>query len=124
MRESRDFAATIHKGIKVRTPTLTVYIRVLPTDEAGLCKVGFVVSKRIGNSVIRHRVVRQLRHIAREVLPLDQGCTVVVRAHPKAAHVPFSELYKDMSAACTEANFAQAKKKMLEHSGCTCEKKK
>jgi ribonuclease P protein component len=48
--------------------------------------VGFVVSKAVGNAVVRNRVKRQLRHIAGDRLDrLPAGSSVVVRANPAAA---------------------------------------
>jgi ribonuclease P protein component len=48
--------------------------------------VGFVVSKAVGNSVVRNRVKRQLRHIARDRIDrLPSGSSIVVRANPAAA---------------------------------------
>lgn len=48
--------------------------------------MGFVVSKAVGNAVVRNRVKRQLRHIARDrIETLPAGVSVVVRANPAAA---------------------------------------
>lgn len=49
-------------------------------------RVGFVVSKAVGNAVTRNRVKRQLRHLAAEPLRRTPATTqVVVRALPAAA---------------------------------------
>lgn len=62
--------------------------------------MGFVVSKAVGNSVVRHRVQRQLRHLMRErVKELPAGARVVVRALPAAAGSSSAELAQDLSAA-------------------------
>lgn len=43
-------------------------------------RAGFVVGKVVGNSVVRHRVIRQLRHLVRAQLPtLPDGLDLVVR---------------------------------------------
>ena len=48
--------------------------------------MGFVVSKAVGNAVVRNRVKRQLRHLTRErISVLPAGSLVVVRANPPAA---------------------------------------
>jgi ribonuclease P protein component len=47
---------------------------------------GFVVSKAVGGSVVRHRVLRRLRHLMTERLVLlPAGSQLVVRAFPPAA---------------------------------------
>ena len=41
-----------------------------PVDQpVPVVRVGFTVSKKVGNAVIRNRVRRRLREIAREVMP-------------------------------------------------------
>jgi ribonuclease P protein component len=63
-------------------------------------RVGFVVSKAVGNSVIRHRVSRRLRHLMRDRLgTLPTGCTLVVRALPAAAAASSADLGIDLDAA-------------------------
>lgn len=56
-------------------------------------RVGFVVSKAVGNSVVRHRVVRQLRALVAQRLDrLPAGTDVVVRAQPPAAGASSEQL--------------------------------
>ncbi|WP_092627946.1 ribonuclease P protein component [Actinopolyspora mzabensis] len=63
-------------------------------------RVGFVVSKAVGNAVVRHRVSRQLRHLMRDRLPaLPSGTMVVVRALPPAAAATSAELGRDLDKA-------------------------
>lgn len=66
----------------------------------GPTRVGFVVSKAVGNSVVRHRVTRRLRHLVRDRLgTLPSGCTLVVRALPPAAAAVSADLGGDLDAA-------------------------
>jgi ribonuclease P protein component len=59
--------------------------------------VGFVVSKAVGNSVVRHRVTRRLRALmAQRVADLPDGADVVVRAQPAAATARFEELAAEL----------------------------
>jgi ribonuclease P protein component len=60
-------------------------------------RVGFVVSKAVGNSVVRHRVTRRLRALmAQRVADLPDGADVVVRAQPAAATARFEELAAEL----------------------------
>jgi ribonuclease P protein component len=69
-------------------------------EQSSPTQVGFVVSKAVGNAVVRHRVTRQLRHLMRDRLPLlPAGTLVVVRALPPAAAASSRELGLDLDAA-------------------------
>jgi ribonuclease P protein component len=69
-------------------------------DVGAAPRVGFVVSKTVGNSVVRHRVTRRLRHVLRDRLgTVRPGCTLVVRALPSAATAASADLGSDIDAA-------------------------
>jgi ribonuclease P protein component len=69
-------------------------------DDGAAPRIGFVVSKAVGNSVVRHRVARRLRHVFRDRLgTVRPGCTLVVRALPAAASAASAELGDDIDAA-------------------------
>jgi ribonuclease P protein component len=62
--------------------------------------VGFVVSRAVGGSVVRHTVTRRLRHVVRERLDsLPAGATLVVRALPPAATATSAQLADDLDSA-------------------------
>lgn len=59
---------------------------LLPHDRSEQTRVGFVVSKAVGNAVVRNRTKRRLRHLMGARLQLvPAGAGVVVRALPAAA---------------------------------------
>jgi ribonuclease P protein component len=61
-------------------------------------RVGFVVSRAVGNSVTRNRVQRRLRHLAREHLAsLPPSGVLVIRAQPAAANASSAELGADLA---------------------------
>lgn len=63
-------------------------------------RAGFVVSKAVGNAVVRHRVARRLRHLVAARLPqLPSGARLVVRALAPAATATSAELGLDLDAA-------------------------
>jgi ribonuclease P protein component len=66
-------------------------------DGSDPARVGFVVSKAVGPAVVRNRVKRRLRHLARESLTALPGSAVlVVRANPAAADATYQELRADL----------------------------
>ena len=66
-------------------------------------RVGFVVSKAVGNAVTRNRVKRRLRHLCRPLVDeLADGTVVVVRAMPAAATEP-GRVAKDLDGAWHQA---------------------
>ncbi len=69
---------------------------------APTARVGFVVGRAVGNSVIRHRTVRRLRHLVRDRLDrLPAGSILVIRALPPAAAADSAALGRDVDAALT-----------------------
>ena len=70
-----------------------------PLDPAAGPRAGFVVGKAVGNSVCRHRVTRQLRHLVREQLDRLPGTAdLVVRARPEASAAGAAALRRDLDA--------------------------
>ena len=56
-------------------------------------RVGFVVSKAVGNAVVRNRTKRRLRaSVATRLNGIPAGLDVVVRANPAAALASWDEL--------------------------------
>jgi ribonuclease P protein component len=60
-------------------------------NSVGHLRFGFIVSKAVGNAVVRNRVKRRLRAAARGVLSTSVSLDVVVRSTPEAAGVSVSE---------------------------------
>lgn len=82
MRTSDEFRSTVRDGVRVGRPTLVVHARLVSPPS----RVGFVVSKAVGNAVTRNRVKRRLRHLVAEQLrTTEASVSVVVRALPPAA---------------------------------------
>ncbi|MCT3013475.1 ribonuclease P protein component [Propionibacterium freudenreichii] len=101
LRNSAEFRSIVRHGVRVGRPTLVVHADLAEhaprgnTREPTSTKVGFVVSKKVGNAVTRNRVKRRLRHMARARVvastadvPLPGALRVVVRALPAAATEP------------------------------------
>ena len=99
MRSSADFSATVRRGRRAGTPTLVLHwLGDKSTGEPA--KVGYVVSKAVGNSVARHRVVRRLRaQTAKRAQRIPAGSWLVVRALPPAAAADSAVLGADLGRA-------------------------
>jgi ribonuclease P protein component len=68
-------------------------------ESSSAARAGFVVGKAVGNSVVRHRVTRQLRAVVRAELDrLPPTADLVVRARPEAATAGSTVLRRDLSA--------------------------
>jgi ribonuclease P protein component len=76
--------------------TLVVHLATVDPGTPGP-RVGLVVSKAVGNAVLRNRVQRRLRHLAREQLSaLPASGMLVVRALPAAGDASSAELGEDL----------------------------
>lgn len=112
MTSSEHFAETISQGRRVGASSLVLYAvsdGVAPDDArttkpTAVTAVGFVVSKAVGNSVVRHRVLRQLRAVMAARLPVVSPYrSVVVRALPSAAGRSSRQLGADLDRALIKA---------------------
>jgi ribonuclease P protein component len=102
MRAGSDFAATVRRGRRAGSPRVVVHLAQSPS--ATPARVGFVVSRAVGGSVVRHRVVRRLRAALRPQLgALPAGALVVVRAQPAAAAASFDDLVRDVERLLVRA---------------------
>ncbi|SOC58260.1 ribonuclease P protein component [Ornithinimicrobium cerasi] len=73
-------------------------------------RVGLVVSKAVGGSVVRHRVQRRLRHLLRSHLgALPSGADVVVRAQPSSAQASSAQLDAALELALSRAGVGAAR---------------
>jgi ribonuclease P protein component len=107
LRRRDEFTLVLRSGGRAGRGGLVVHLARPPHEPATEVqdapprpRAGFVVSKAVGNSVVRHRVVRQLRHLMRSRLDgLPAGSMVVVRALPAAATRTSDNLGRDLDSA-------------------------
>ncbi|MGW7100160.1 ribonuclease P protein component [Streptomyces sp. NPDC054838] len=107
LRRREDFASAVRRGRRAGRPLLVVHLRTSgatdphePGEIDPSTRAGFVVSKAVGNAVVRNRVKRRLRHLVRDRLSLlPAGSLVVVRALPGAGDAGLDELARDLDAA-------------------------
>lgn len=95
LSDSASFREAVRRGRRSGTRTLVLHL-VAPASGDAPPQVGFVVSRAVGNAVVRNRVKRRLRHLAREhVSSLPGSAVLVVRALPAAAAATYDGLGAD-----------------------------
>jgi len=94
-----DISRTIRHGRRARRGSLVVHVHVGDGGDRP-ARAAFAVSKAVGDSVTRHRVVRRLRALMPSLLDrLPGGSEVVVRAMPEAAEASSTDLRDDLERA-------------------------
>jgi len=92
----------VRRGVRASTDLMTVHLTL--GDPADPPRAAFVVGRRVGGSVTRHRVQRRLRHqFAPRLGGLPAGARVVVRASPAAATATSPQLADDLDRALGRA---------------------
>jgi len=104
LHTAADFSEVVRRGRRASRSLLTVHALVGAPDESGPAgtpaRAGLVVSKAVGNSVVRHRTSRRLRHLLCErLVALPTGTRVVVRASAGSGTASSSALAVDLDAA-------------------------
>lgn len=98
-----DFATGVRRGRRAARGSVLVHLACAGAGDARPTvgpKVGFVVGRTVGGSVVRHRVARRLRHLMRSRLAiLPAGSLVVVRALPSSAGAGSAALGADLDGA-------------------------
>lgn len=90
LRTSKEFAQTIKTGFRATSNSLVLYLQPNQSSQTvgdlAEPKIGLIVNKSVGGSVVRHRVSRQLRHLISDhinVLPKNSFLVIrVLRMQP------------------------------------------
>jgi ribonuclease P protein component len=80
-------------------------LQALPREDAGPARLGFTVTKKIGNAVIRNRTRRRLKEAARLVLATQPvaGVDLVLIGRAGTAKRDFVTLQGDIRRALAKA---------------------
>lgn len=98
LRTSTDFSTTVRSGVRNGRRNLVLYTAALPDGEPS--RIGFIVSKSVGNAVVRNLVKRRLREAgALSLRTYPVGFAIVVRALPASASAGWETLRNDYDAA-------------------------
>jgi ribonuclease P protein component len=96
LRRRAEFLA-VRRGEKRRGRFFT--LEVLDRNDSGTPRVGFTVSKKVGNAVVRNRIRRRLReairvHAAGDMAP---GNDYVIIGRQESLTAPFETLASELS---------------------------
>ncbi|HUC56706.1 MAG TPA: ribonuclease P protein component [Streptosporangiaceae bacterium] len=96
MRRRTDFTDAIKGGSRYgRSLVVGHLITRMGCDEPP--KIGFIVSRAVGQAVVRNKVRRRLRHLMAGYLhSLPRGSLLVLRANPRAATARQAELAAEL----------------------------
>ncbi len=101
LKKRRDFLRLSRGGRRWVTPAFI--LQAMPDNQKNTApsRVGYTASKKVGNAVVRNRVKRRLREIARSVISSDapMGWTYVIIGRETAHNYPFEKLLTDMKWA-------------------------
>lgn len=110
LTSSGDFAAVMRHGRRAGSRTVVVTARLHERPASPSWRCGFIVSKAVGNAVVRHRTTRRLRHLMAELMPqqglsLPEGMAVdiAVRALAEAAGAEHRQLRADLDSCLRRA---------------------
>ncbi|NKE48231.1 ribonuclease P protein component [Roseomonas frigidaquae] len=94
----REFKLVASRGLRAARPGVVVQV-LKGTD--GPLRVGFTVTKKVGNAVIRNRAKRRLREAARLLLGQDApaGFDLVMIGRDATARRDFATLLGDLRGA-------------------------
>jgi ribonuclease P protein component len=107
LRRRPEFTAVVRHGRRGARPSLVVHLDTI--SDGGVLtatgpRVGFVVSRAVGDAVTRNRVRRQLRHLmAGRLDMLPDHARVVIRVLPAAVGNHGTALAADLDAALSRA---------------------
>jgi len=98
LRQRADFLAAA-TGSKV--PTAAFVLQARWRDDSGPVRVGFTVSKKVGNAVERNRVRRRLKEIVRRAAAgcLRPGHDYVLIGRRAALKLPFDRMADELDGA-------------------------
>lgn len=102
LKKRKQFKWTFKNGQAQSTKHLTI---VFVASKAKVVKVGFSVTKKVGNAVVRNRKKRQLREAVTRILPNIKPChTIVFVAKPSIVNASFAEIEQDVLTLTKKAN--------------------
>ena len=108
LKQRADFLAAA-SGIKV--PATAFVLQARKRADQGPARLGFTVSKKVGNAVERNRVRRRLRDIVRlsGTNRMQSGHDYVLIGRRAALKIPFARIAEDFEGALRRMHAGRAR---------------
>ena len=105
LKRKKEFRYTYRAG---KSQSNRLCALVFSNNRAGSVKIGFSVSKKIGNSVCRNRVKRRMREAVTPLIPsITGGRNVIFIAREAIVEASFVEICSGMRALLSRAGLLQ-----------------
>ncbi len=103
LKRRADFLRVASKGAKAPMPGLV--LQAMARDDQGPARIGFTVTKRVGNAVVRNRTRRRLKEAARLAFADRDlaGLDLVLIGRDRTRSRPFLVLQDDLRRALGKA---------------------
>lgn len=107
LRKSEDFKNVYNRGKSFATYNLVLYYYPNRTDTN---RLGFSISKKIGNAVVRNKIRRRLREIIRLKENLKRGYDIVIIARKPVVKLDYQGIERDMNKLFKKADLFNSNK--------------
>ena len=76
IKSKKEFREILDSGQKINTRFFLTYIK--KTEERNCFKIGFIITKKIGNAVVRNKIKRRVKEALRDIgFSYDTGISIV-----------------------------------------------
>lgn len=108
IKKNSEFQKVYRSGTSYANRLLVMYVMRSGRSDT---RIGISVSKKVGNSVVRHRVTRLIREIFRlHKSETDSGLDIIVTARPAARESDFKKMESAYMHLCGLHNIRKESK--------------
>ena len=99
VRKNEDFQDIIKDKKSVANSSFVVYYK---KNDLSLLRIGISVSKKLGKAVVRNKVKRQVRMMAREIFDQSESVDYIIIVRNKFLENSYEDSKKDLLFLCNK----------------------